>query len=174
MNKNILLLGFFAATLAACNGDNLGSGAQADTVVLDVRCAADADCPSGFQCEVEVEHGVETSYCVSDDEQGTSTGECPAGYEQEIEHGGTFCKPHGGDDNGGSGGSGGDDNSGKGGAGGDDNGGNGGAGGDDGSGGGAAEGEACATNADCAAGLECEVQVENGVTTSVCKAHGGN
>jgi hypothetical protein len=32
---------------------------------------------------------------------------------------------------------------------------------------------ACATDADCAAGLECEIQVEGGVTTSYCKAHGG-
>jgi len=161
MNKNIFFLGFFAATLAACNGgDNLGTGAQADSVVLDVRCAADADCPSGFQCETEVEHGVETSYCVSDESEGTSNGECPAGYEQEVEHEGTFCKAHG-DDAGGAGGAGGDDNS------------AGGTGGDDTSTGSASEGQACVTSADCATGLECEVQVENGVTTSVCKVHGG-
>ena len=151
MNKNLFFLGFFAATLAACDGDDLGQGSQADTVVLDVRCAADAECPSGFECETETEHGVDTSYCVSDESEGTSTGECPAGYEQEVEHEGTFCEPHGGGDDSGSGG----------------------AGGDDGGSGGASEGQACVTSADCAAGLECEVQVENGVTTSVCKAHGG-
>lgn len=154
MNK-IFFLGFLAATLSACNGQGgLGSASQADTVVLDVRCAADAECPAGFQCETEVEHGTESSYCVSDDDQGTSNGQCPAGYELETEHAETFCKAHGGG-NSGSGGSGADD-SGAGGA-----------------AGGGAQGATCATNADCATGLECETQVENGVATSTCQPHGG-
>lgn len=177
MNKNIVFLGFFTMLLAACNGgDGLGNTSQADTVVLDVRCAVDVDCPSGFECETEVEHGTESSYCVSHDSEGTSTGECPAGYELETEHAETFCKPHGGDDSG-NGGSGGDD-SGNGG-GGDDSTGSGGddsgSGGDDSTGGGgAAEGATCTTSADCASGLECETQIENGVTTSICKVHGSN
>ena len=105
MTRNIIILGFLSALLAACNDGGVGSTSQADTVVLDVRCAADAECPAGFECETEVEHGTEASYCVSHDEDGTSTGTCPAGYELETEHGGTFCKPHGG------GGGGGDDSS---------------------------------------------------------------
>ena len=173
MNK-IFFLGFLTATLSACNGGGgLGSASQADTVVLDQRCAADSECPTGFQCETEVEHGTESSYCVSDDEQGTSTGECPAGYALETEHAETFCKLHGSDDSG-TGGSGADD-SGTGGSGADDSG-AGGAGADDsgaGGAGGAAQGEVCATSADCGTGLECEIQVENGVTTSTCQPHGG-
>jgi hypothetical protein len=33
-------------------------------------------------------------------------------------------------------------------------------------------GQACSTNADCPAGLECEVEVEHGATSSFCKPHG--
>lgn len=144
MRTNIIFLGFCTLGLFACkiDGSSLSSGAA---VVLDVRCAADTDCPAGFECETEIEHGVDASYCVSHDSNSASTGQCPAGYELEVEHGGTFCKPHGGDDgNSGSGNS-----------------------------GSSTQGAACQSNADCAAGLECEIEVEHGVTTSVCKPHGG-
>ncbi|MFT3775987.1 MAG: hypothetical protein QM820_62380 [Minicystis sp.] len=154
MNKNILFLGFITLALAACTSGGTGSSAQA--VVLDVRCAADSECPTGFDCETEVEHGTEASYCVSDDSQGTSTGTCPAGYELETEHSETFCKPHGGD-----GSHGGDDSA----SSSDDA--------TDGGTGTVTEGGACATSADCAAGLECETEIEGSVTTSICKAHGG-
>lgn len=137
MNKTIFFLGF-GILLTACNGAG-GIGSSSQAVVLDVRCAADSECPSGFQCETEVEHGAAASYCVSDDDQGTSTGACPPGYELEVEHAEVFCKPHGGDD----------PSSGEG------------------------TGSACATSADCAPGYECEVEIEHGVTTSFCKAHGG-
>lgn len=163
--KNISLLALLvpaALLVTACSVD--ASGFSSDAVVLDVRCAADTDCPSGFECENEVEHGVDTSFCVAHNgDGGTTSGQCPAGYELEVEHGGTFCKPHGGgnDDNGGSGNSG-SGNSGSG------------NGNDDNVGGGTgAAGATCQTNADCAAGLECETEIENGVTTSTCKAHGG-
>ncbi|APR81508.1 Hypothetical protein A7982_06857 [Minicystis rosea] len=138
MSTRFFFFGSLAFILAACNADGTGSSSQA--VVLDVRCAADTDCPGGFQCETEVEHGTAASYCVSDDSQGTSTGTCPAGYELETEHGSTFCKPHGG------------------------------TGKKDGT---QTTGDACITSADCASGLECEVETEHGVTTSFCKAHGG-
>jgi Cys-rich repeat protein len=99
MNEIIAILGFLAAAgLTACTLDS-GTGSSSQTVVLDVRCSADADCPSGFECETEVEHGTASSYCVSHDSH-TSNGECPAGFELEVEHGSTFCKPHGGDDGG--------------------------------------------------------------------------
>jgi Cys-rich repeat protein len=169
MNKHILVLGFLAAALAACTSPNgTGASSQADSVVLDVRCAADTDCPSGFQCEDETEHGVTTSVCVSDPEQGTSTGACPAGYEQETEHADTFCKPHG------AGGSGADDGGSSGGGADDGAGGSSGGGADDDAGAPASAGGACQTSADCPTGFECEIQIEAGVTTSACKAHGGN
>jgi Cys-rich repeat protein len=156
MNKNTFILSVFSATLMACTVEETGSASQADAVVLDVRCAADAECPAGFECETEIEQGVDQSYCVSHEGHGTSDGACPAGYELETEHEGTFCKPHGGDDS--------DDNGGTDDIVGDDSG---------GTNGGAAEGAACQSSAECAAGLECEVEVEHGVTTSICKAHGG-
>ena len=139
-------------------------GVQTDAttsrLTIDQRCAVDADCPSGFECEVEVEHGTTTSTCKADE----ATTDCPAGYEVEVEHGQTFCKPHGGGGGGGGNGGGADDSTDDAG---DDHGG--GAGG----GGGAAQGAACTTSADCATGLECEVEVEHGQTTSTCQPHRG-
>jgi hypothetical protein len=92
-----LILGTLSVMLVACGTAGDGTSATSQAVVLDVRCANDSDCPLSFECEVEVEHGVETSFCVSHDEGAASAGECPSGFELEVEHGGTFCKPHGGD-----------------------------------------------------------------------------
>ena len=103
------MLAFAGACGTSSSSDDEGSGTAASEVVLDVRCAADADCPSGFECEEEVEHGVDESYCVSHDEDAAANGECPAGYELEEEHGGTFCKPHDDDDDDDHSGTGGDD-----------------------------------------------------------------
>ncbi len=171
--KSILAIVFASSTaLVACSSLSDGSSSQA--VVLDVRCAADADCPSGFECEDETEHGVTTSFCVSHDEEAAANGDCPPGYELEEEHEGTFCKAHGGDDANDDHGAGGDDAVGDDhGAGGDDAvGDDNGAGGDDAAGGGGG-GATCTTDADCPAGEQCETEIENGSTTTVCKAHGG-
>lgn len=139
MKELVGLLGAAVVGAVACNVS--GTGSAADAVVLDVRCEADADCPSGFECETETEHGVDTSYCVSHDED--ASGACPAGYELEEEHGGTFCKPHGG--------------SGK--------------DGEDASSSASGSGASCVTDADCAATEECEVETEHGATTGSCKLH---
>jgi Cys-rich repeat protein len=141
--KSLLVFGFFSLVVGCSSASDDSAGqTRSDRVVLDVRCTADSECPSGFECELE--HG--TSYCKSHGGDGGSgasgaTATCPPGFEQEVEHGGTFCKPHGGNDDHGDGGS--------------------------------ASGSACASNADCAPGLECEVELEHGVTTSFCKPHGG-
>lgn len=158
MKKALLVFGFFSLVVG-CSGSTDDPGAsRSDRVVLDVRCNADTDCPAGFECEVEDEHGVSTSYCKSHQSSssgstsgstGTGTSPCPPGFEQETEHGGIFCKPHGGDDGGKN------------------------DGGASTSSGGAAAGAACTTDADCASGLECETELEHGVTTSFCKPHGG-
>jgi hypothetical protein len=74
--------------LAACTDDATSTARRA---IIEQSCAADAECPTGFECEVEVEHGTTTSFCIADDESGS----CPAGYELEVEHGQSFCKPHG-------------------------------------------------------------------------------
>lgn len=144
-----LLLALSLSLITACAADNLGSARRA---ILDTPCAADSECPSGFECEIEVEHGVTTSFCQAHDEDGT----CPDGYELEVEHGQSYCKPHGGDD------AGTDDST-------DDS------GTDDSSTDptGTSSGAACAVDTDCPAGEECEVEVEHGTTTGTCKAHGG-
>jgi len=151
-----------ALALSACATDALDSDSGAGTII-DVPCAEGPECPAGFECEVEEEHGVVTSYCKS--HEGTDPG-CPPGYEREIEHGQAFCKPHGGDDDGGTGG---DDD----GNGGDDDGGNGdddddGNGDDDDGGVGDddPQGDECSVDADCSGGLECE--------DGFCIPHGGD
>ncbi|CAN5753826.1 hypothetical protein BH11MYX3_BH11MYX3_38630 [soil metagenome] len=90
---------FLAATLltAACATDATSTASRA---IIETACVADTDCPTGFECEIEVEHGITTSFCQADDD---SDGTCPAGYELEVEHGQTFCKLHGGGNGGGSG-----------------------------------------------------------------------
>lgn len=131
-----LILGSLSVVLVACSSTGDATSASSQAVVLDVRCGNDADCPPAFECEVENEHGVETSFCISHNADAASAGQCPAGFELEEEHGSTFCKPHGGDDA---------------------------------SGGGTTGGAACSSSADCAPGLECEVEEEHGVTTALCK-----
>jgi Cys-rich repeat protein len=136
-----LLLAAF--TLPACVTDDLG---RSSLPIIDTPCAADADCPDGFECEIEEEHGTTTSYCQAHED---SDGSCPPGYELEIEHGQAFCKPHGGDDGGADGGA-------------------------DGGTLPVEEGtQECATDADCGPGLECEIEDEHGVVTSWCQPHGG-
>lgn len=161
-HKVFIVVGFFGLGAAACSGSNDGAAVPAqanDRLVLDVRCAADGDCPAGFECEVETEKGVSQSYCISHggggggaskDGGGATGASCPPGYELEVEHGTNFCKPHGGGSSG-SGGSGG------------------GSGVDAGT-----TTASCVTDADCGPGLECEVETEHGVTTSWCKAHGSS
>ena len=148
MNKLALTLSLLLSSIAftACTEADLGTASG--RVIIDQPCAADTDCPAGFECEIEVEHGVTTSFCQAHDEDGT----CPDGYELEVEHGQSYCKPHGGDD-----------------AGTDDS------GTDDSSTDptGTSSGAACAVDTDCPAGEESEVEVEHGTTTGTCKAHGG-
>lgn len=136
----------FVVGCSGSSSDDVLQGSSSDRLVLDVRCSSDADCPTGFECEIEEEHGVSTSFCTSHgggssaSDSGTG-GVCPPGFEQELEHGGIFCKAHGGKDDGASGASG-------------------------------SGASTCTTDADCGAGFECEVETEHGVTTSTCKPHG--
>lgn len=182
--KSLVVIGLFGLALStlACSASTGSSStdtgiSSADRLVLDVRCATDADCPATFECELESEHGASRSFCKSHDTIGSaSSPSCPAGTEPELEHGTTFCKAHGGTS---SGGGGADDDGGASSSkhtGVDDDGGaasSKGTGVDDDGGaaptssGGAPAGAACATSADCATGLECDT------SSSTCKAHGG-
>jgi hypothetical protein len=70
---------------AACGAEQDTSAAR---VTIDVRCDTDADCPNGFSCEAEEEHGPPTTMCESPEVVS-----CPPGYDTKIGHGQTFCKP---------------------------------------------------------------------------------
>lgn len=78
-------------------------------VPAELACAIDSDCPAGLECELE--HGA--GLCVphggaADDPAGpvsdpaapvsecTSDADCGAGLECELEHGAGACVPHGG------------------------------------------------------------------------------
>ncbi len=153
MMKFNLGLSLLLSTLAFSTGcTDPGTGTASDRVIIQQACAANADCPSGFECEIEAEHGVTTSFCQSDDEH--SDGTCPAGFELEVEHGQSFCRPDGS-----GGGSGGGSGSGS--------------GTDDGPVGTGVLGATCAADADCSTGLECQVEIEHGTTTATCQPHGG-
>jgi hypothetical protein len=145
MNKVFFCLAFLGGLISACgSGQGTEPTAGVGRLRIQVACASDSDCPASFECEIETEHGATTSFCQSHDEaQPDGTGaQCPAGYELEVEHGTSFCKPHGGDDgNGGNGAEAGDDHGGNGAEPGDDNGGNGAEPGDDHGGNGAEPGD---------------------------------
>ena len=185
--KSRIVIGFFGlavlgAFTAACGGSSgssasdLGSS-SANRLTLDVRCATNADCPTGFECQVEVEHGVSQSFCESHDPVAPGApATCPAGFEAEPEHGALSCKPDGssggassgGTSGGAAGGHGADDTTASG------SGADAGHGADDTpatSTGTTPAGAACTTSADCATGLECEIDVEHGATTTTCMVH---
>lgn len=125
-----------AATQQASKGGK-GGGGGATRPGSHKACSLDSQCPSGEECR---RHICQISDHVVPAPTGTvAPGACPPGFEVEVEHGVSSCKPHGTPVGGG----------------------------------GAAGQTACTTNADCAPGLECEVEVEHGVTTAFCKAHGG-
>jgi len=102
---------------AACTTDSPSTD-SARRAIINTPCATSADCPTGFECEVEVEHGTTTSFCQADEpaDDGSANGGCPAGYELEVEHGQNTCEPHNGSgsDDGSGSGSGSDDGSGSG------------------------------------------------------------
>jgi hypothetical protein len=161
-------LGLGFADMACAIGPADGV-ARTSRLKLDVRCTADVDCPTGFECVTEVELGTSKTYCESLGLASSSSDggvACPPGFEVEVEHGSTFCKPHksaGDGDAGSPSDSGGDSK--------DDDATVSGDGAPSGGDGGL--GDVCTTSADCTAGLECEVEIEHGVKVSRCKAHGG-
>lgn len=88
-------------------------------------------CAALAACSVSAD---EDLFSTSDPIVCDTDADCPAGLECELEHGDSFCKPHGGDD--GDGGSTGTSTS--------------------------SDPNDCVTDADCPAGLECEI--EHGVS----------
>jgi hypothetical protein len=72
---------------AACAGERDDHPAR---VTIDMRCDSTADCPSGFSCASEDDHGPPTTMCESE-----APVTCPPGYKTKIGYGQTFCKPQG-------------------------------------------------------------------------------
>jgi hypothetical protein len=103
MKKTLIASLFLFAACAASPTDST----SAQRSIIDMPCAADTDCPTGFECEVEVEHGTTSSFCQASEPSDDATGGCPAGFELEVEHGQNFCVPHGGSGGGAGSGSGG-------------------------------------------------------------------
>jgi hypothetical protein len=79
----IVLVGWLL--VVACDADRDDNTAR---VTIDVRCGSNADCPTGFSCDVDAEHGAPTSMCQSIDPEAS----CPRGYETHVGYGQTFCK----------------------------------------------------------------------------------
>jgi len=77
-----------ALALAACGPDRADSIAA---VTIVGTCESSADCPTGFDCNEDVEHGPPTALCESED----PTAICPAGFETRVRYGQTLCKPPG-------------------------------------------------------------------------------
>lgn len=74
------------ALAAGCGPERSDSIAA---VTIEVTCDSSADCPSGFECAADVDHGPPTALCESADPAAT----CPAGYETKSLYGQVFCKP---------------------------------------------------------------------------------
>lgn len=148
-SASIVLAGFFGVLVVACSSGGLGQSSS--TVKLDQRCAKDADCPASFQCEIEVEQGKPQSYCVShgkleDGADGAVNGSCPPGTEPELENGQLSCKAHPED---------------------------GGLQADGGAQTDASMSNGCKSDLDCPQGMQCEIEIQNGVTSSACRPHKG-
>lgn len=58
------------------------------TVTIEATCGTTADCPTGFECTADIEHGPPTALCESREPDAA----CPAGYETKVLYGQMFCK----------------------------------------------------------------------------------
>lgn len=76
-------------TLVFAVGCSLGRSDSISAVTIEATCGSTADCPSGFECTTDLEHGPPTALCESQDPATT----CPAGYETKALYGQVFCKP---------------------------------------------------------------------------------
>jgi hypothetical protein len=83
------LLPYFAllSALVGASGCEPGRSPFA-TVTIEARCGSSTDCPRGFECMLDEEHGPPTALCESVDPDAT----CPPGYDTKVVYGQTFCK----------------------------------------------------------------------------------
>jgi hypothetical protein len=74
------------ACVAACG---LNFAEPVTSVTIEMQCVSTVDCPGGFACIEDSEHGPPVRLCESSDASAT----CPAGYETKVLYGQTFCRP---------------------------------------------------------------------------------
>ena len=86
MVKQAVLLLSALAFATACDSGRSGTIAA---VTIEVPCGSSAECPTGFECTADIEHGPPTALCESTD----PTASCPAGYEIKALYGQIFCRP---------------------------------------------------------------------------------
>lgn len=75
-----------ALSATACG---LGRSEPVSTVTIEMVCNTTAECPNGFECLLDSEHGPPMRLCESSDPAAV----CPAGYETKVLYGQTFCRP---------------------------------------------------------------------------------
>jgi len=79
----------FVAGLVSTAACGLGGPDGTSNVTIERQCSTSADCPSGFVCNVDSEHGPPVALCESSDPAAS----CPAGYQTKVLYGQTICKP---------------------------------------------------------------------------------
>lgn len=84
IRRRLYALGLLS--LAACA---LGRSEPVPSVTIETQCGSSVDCPTGFQCLQDTEHGPPVRLCESFD----ATASCPEGYETKVMYGQTFCRP---------------------------------------------------------------------------------
>jgi len=84
IRRGLLALGLLS--LAACG---LGRSEPMPTVTIEAQCLSNVDCPTGFECLQDGEHGPPVRLCESTDPSAS----CPGGYETKVMYGQTFCRP---------------------------------------------------------------------------------
>ncbi|HEY6174815.1 MAG TPA: hypothetical protein VIX73_10240 [Kofleriaceae bacterium] len=73
-------------SLAACG---LGRSEPVPSVTIEMQCVSSLDCPTGFECLQDGEHGPPVRLCESTDPSAT----CPEGFDTKVMYGQTFCRP---------------------------------------------------------------------------------
>lgn len=90
MVKHGVWLSGLLVAVGVANACGPGRDEYTARVTIDMRCSSSADCPRGFQCLLETEHGPPTTLCESDDPTST----CPNGFVTRVGYSQLFCLPH--------------------------------------------------------------------------------